>query len=201
MKHFAQQECYDPRDKVYGLLSLVRKKDHVPVDYSKTMLEVFSDVMTILVRLPPHWLTQYSQTLMTNLGLEQHQKAVRAILERAVAPGGDTVSELQWQFGVSSTGPSRWRYKVGDLWYSEDDIPTAIRPWDSGQKSVVRKPQLKRREIDDRMNGVPKKRHVQEAALKKSEDIDKAALAKSFDEDDLGFMFLYELEELADLNT
>jgi hypothetical protein len=201
MKHFARQECYDPRDKVYGLLSLVRKEDHVPVDYSKTMLEVFSDVMKILMRLPRHWLTQYSQTLMTNLGLEQHQKAVQAILEHSVAPGGDTVSELKWQVEASSTGPSRWRYKVGDVWFSEGDIPTAIRPWKSVQGLIVRKPQLKRREIDDRTVRVLKKRHLQEVASEELEDSDKAALIKSFDEADLGFGFLYELEELADLTN
>jgi hypothetical protein len=201
MKHFAQQECYDPRDKVYGLLSLVRKEDHIPVDYSKTMLEVFTDVMTILLKLPPHWLTQYSHTLLNNLGLGQHQKAVRAILERAVAPDGETVTGLEWKTGSSSKGPGRWRYKIGDMWYSDDDHATALRAWDSGQTSVVQKSQLKKRAITDKAYGSSKKRQLQEAALKESNDGDKPALAELFNEADLGFGFLYELEELADLNS
>lgn len=42
---FANFECADPRDRVYGLQSLVPPKVRVVVDYSKSMEEVLDDVM------------------------------------------------------------------------------------------------------------------------------------------------------------
>jgi hypothetical protein len=41
LETFAGLQCQDPRDKVYGLLSLVRSSGAIPVDYSKTSTEVF----------------------------------------------------------------------------------------------------------------------------------------------------------------
>ncbi|UPX21360.1 uncharacterized protein EKO05_0011546 [Ascochyta rabiei] len=48
LRCFARQECFDPRDKVYGLLSLVCKEDQIPVDYSKSVYEVYMDVVKVL---------------------------------------------------------------------------------------------------------------------------------------------------------
>ncbi|CAE7020633.1 hypothetical protein P3342_004476 [Pyrenophora teres f. teres] len=48
MSFYSQQECKDPRDKVYGLLGLVQS-EHVPtVDYSKSLIEVFADAVKAL---------------------------------------------------------------------------------------------------------------------------------------------------------
>jgi hypothetical protein len=46
--------CENPRDKVYGLLGLVRKEDRVVVDYEKSALEVYLDFLkaSINTRLP-----------------------------------------------------------------------------------------------------------------------------------------------------
>lgn len=41
LETFSGLECEDVRDKVYGLLSLVRSSGLIPVDYSKTPTEVF----------------------------------------------------------------------------------------------------------------------------------------------------------------
>ncbi|KAL2071907.1 hypothetical protein VTL71DRAFT_13142 [Oculimacula yallundae] len=41
LETFAQLHCEDVRDRVYGLLSLVRQSGTIPVDYSKTAAEVF----------------------------------------------------------------------------------------------------------------------------------------------------------------
>jgi len=41
LETFARLRCEDIRDKVYGLLSLVRNSGAIPVDYSKTSTEVF----------------------------------------------------------------------------------------------------------------------------------------------------------------
>ena len=46
---FAKLQCEDPRDKVYGLLSLVRGPEMIAVDYSKTPTEVFFDTIQRIV--------------------------------------------------------------------------------------------------------------------------------------------------------
>ncbi|KAH7081970.1 heterokaryon incompatibility protein-domain-containing protein [Paraphoma chrysanthemicola] len=42
--------CQDPRDKVYALMSFVKVEDRVPIDYSKTVEQVFRDAFQILER-------------------------------------------------------------------------------------------------------------------------------------------------------
>jgi hypothetical protein len=45
---FGMNQCTDPRDRVYGLLGLVRKEQRPEIDYSKTLWEVFLDTILIL---------------------------------------------------------------------------------------------------------------------------------------------------------
>ncbi|KAJ4986802.1 het domain protein [Stagonosporopsis vannaccii] len=47
---YATHECQDPRDKVYGLLSLIDKQQRIAVDYNKSTEEVFLDVALYLFR-------------------------------------------------------------------------------------------------------------------------------------------------------
>jgi hypothetical protein len=47
---FAKLQCEDPRDKVYGLLSLVEGPEVISVDYSKTPIEVFFDTIQRIVQ-------------------------------------------------------------------------------------------------------------------------------------------------------
>lgn len=47
---FAKLHCEDPRDKVYGLLSLVEGPEVIAVDYSKTTTEVFFDTIQRIVQ-------------------------------------------------------------------------------------------------------------------------------------------------------
>jgi hypothetical protein len=42
---FADNQCHDPRDKIYGLLGIIGGEHKITVDYSKSSLEVFVDVM------------------------------------------------------------------------------------------------------------------------------------------------------------
>ena len=41
VSRFSSAECENPRDKVYGLLSMVHEEDRVVVDYEKSVLEVY----------------------------------------------------------------------------------------------------------------------------------------------------------------
>lgn len=56
---FSAFECADPRDRVYGLQSLVESKQRVAVDYTKSIEEVFDDVMWKVMEdkeyTPEHW--------------------------------------------------------------------------------------------------------------------------------------------------
>jgi ankyrin repeat protein len=47
---FAKLQCEDPRDKVYGLLSLVQGPEAIAVDYSKTPTEVFFNTIQRIVQ-------------------------------------------------------------------------------------------------------------------------------------------------------
>jgi hypothetical protein len=49
---YAEMECYDPRDKVYGLLGLVDVGQRPEVDYSKALHEVYFDVIDIICKRP-----------------------------------------------------------------------------------------------------------------------------------------------------
>lgn len=46
IKMFHNYACEDPRDKVYGILSLVHENDRLEVDYNKSTEEVFLQVVT-----------------------------------------------------------------------------------------------------------------------------------------------------------
>jgi ankyrin repeat protein len=50
LESFAGLQCEDTRDKVYGLLSLVRISGVIPVDYSKTSADVFFNAIQRIVR-------------------------------------------------------------------------------------------------------------------------------------------------------
>lgn len=50
LQSFAKSQCEDPRDKVYGLLSLVRDSGRIAVDYSRTPTEVFFDTVQRIVQ-------------------------------------------------------------------------------------------------------------------------------------------------------
>ncbi|KUJ24015.1 uncharacterized protein LY89DRAFT_727064 [Mollisia scopiformis] len=42
---FADNQCHDPRDKIYGLLGIIGGEHKITIDYSKSNLEVFVDVV------------------------------------------------------------------------------------------------------------------------------------------------------------
>lgn len=43
--HYGCSECKDPRDRVYGLLSLAMGRRYILQDYSKLILEVYWDIV------------------------------------------------------------------------------------------------------------------------------------------------------------
>jgi hypothetical protein len=45
---YSSKACENPRDKVYGLLRLVRAEEQVPVDYRKSVLVVYLDTVEVL---------------------------------------------------------------------------------------------------------------------------------------------------------
>jgi hypothetical protein len=52
---FGQQQCEDSRDKVYGLMSLVKEQERVIVDYSKSIEEVFVDLAVTARKSEESW--------------------------------------------------------------------------------------------------------------------------------------------------
>jgi hypothetical protein len=49
MSTYNPSECEDPRDKVYGLMGIVREQDKLVVDYRKSDYEVYLDAIMIML--------------------------------------------------------------------------------------------------------------------------------------------------------
>jgi hypothetical protein len=50
LKHYSRNKCTNPRDKVYGLLGIVLENERPPVDYSKSVWDVYVDAVYALAR-------------------------------------------------------------------------------------------------------------------------------------------------------
>ena len=48
IKYFSDNGCHDPRDRVYGLLGIVKEHERVVVDYSNSVEEVYLSVLKVL---------------------------------------------------------------------------------------------------------------------------------------------------------
>jgi len=117
LSSFNSMECEDARDKVYGLLSLIHKKDRVTVDYSRPSALVFWDLVAILVRnasgtmLVNKWLIPLGISMRVK-GYESNAMAFKAI--DITKPGymyefrwpnwASKVKELAGQPGYASMG-------------------------------------------------------------------------------------------------
>ena len=68
IKTFNQSLCQDPRDKVYGLMGLVKKEHRLTIDYAKPLQELLLDLMAVFHRLlsqeSAYPYTEYQSTLV-----------------------------------------------------------------------------------------------------------------------------------------
>ena len=59
---FSQSHCQDPRDKVYGLLGLVKEEQRLTIDYGKPLQNVFLDTVIIFYReLAQKWAHSFTE--------------------------------------------------------------------------------------------------------------------------------------------
>ena len=58
-----RMKCKDPRDKVYGLVGLTGDGQQVPVDYSKSVSDIYTDVVLVLI----HWMGDYAKHDQTRI--------------------------------------------------------------------------------------------------------------------------------------
>lgn len=75
LKRISDYNCEDPRDKVYGLMSLVRERDRLEIDYNKSTEEVFLQVvMSEFPRFKFTWELDIVnlRTLCKSMGLGDH---------------------------------------------------------------------------------------------------------------------------------
>lgn len=52
IQNFRDSECEDLRNKVYGFMGVVRVEDRIPVDYNKSVFEVYLDVINVVIKNP-----------------------------------------------------------------------------------------------------------------------------------------------------
>lgn len=101
---FACHRCSDDRDRIYGLLGLVPQDQRLAVDYSKTLEQVFLDVMMALMtrgewNFSAHYISHCHQAsrLSTYMGLDNHKDAIRALLKHLSDLGR---SDKREEYGV-----------------------------------------------------------------------------------------------------
>jgi len=70
IKKFSANTCEDARDKVYGMMGIVREKDRFTVDYNKSVLEVFLDVVNMIKNVQPKTLKECLYLLGTRMGID-----------------------------------------------------------------------------------------------------------------------------------
>jgi hypothetical protein len=74
--------CTDPKDKIYGLLGLLddNQGKEISVDYSKSLFEVFDDVMRFYFHIssytPGLYTVRFAQLLQKTLGCQQYMENV-----------------------------------------------------------------------------------------------------------------------------
>lgn len=79
---FIDQECHDPKDKIYGLLSLANYPGpwEIEADYTKTNRQVYDQVMEVVcdsARLHLPWKRQYfAKTLLNELNLSHLESEI-----------------------------------------------------------------------------------------------------------------------------
>jgi hypothetical protein len=121
--------CQDPRDKVYGLLGLASnvKDDELPVDYSKSMFELFWDVVWLTYKQEPGSetpmlhaveLIRFSQLMQRSLGgpfpVDNKFQGDMSLTEHPFPQlvhlsGFITGTVLVLEFGDSETAVARYR--------------------------------------------------------------------------------------------
>ncbi|KAM3078298.1 hypothetical protein ACMFMG_006186 [Clarireedia jacksonii] len=92
---FSQNECSDPRDKLYGLLGFVVEwQSKFTVDYSKTLLEVWADVLNWFAtdnESQAHELDSVLD-LGKTMGVVQHEKQRASVTEWVEEHSGQVIS-------------------------------------------------------------------------------------------------------------
>lgn len=83
---FGLLKCYDPRDRVYSMLSIVDPKGQIPPDYSKTTSDLFEDLFGL-----------YLEALTSEPDIQWMQQSPKNV-ERAVR-------DLQRVLGIINTDP------------------------------------------------------------------------------------------------
>jgi hypothetical protein len=64
LDRYAGMDCHDPRDKVYGLLGLVKKSERPEIDYNKSIQQVYLDVVEIVgTSRSPAFYIKFAQNL------------------------------------------------------------------------------------------------------------------------------------------
>jgi hypothetical protein len=93
IERFSGYRCWDPRDRVFALLGLVRERERIPVDYERPLEDTFLDVVRVLYReyqTRPREERIYGETyrraldiLASNMGFEdidRHLQGLRNLL-------------------------------------------------------------------------------------------------------------------------
>ena len=100
LERFHDYACEDPRDKVYGILSLVREEDRLEVDYNKSTEEVFLQVVTsnapwthALSRFGDNMDIDSMVDLSRSMGLFEHHEVLRGFLMEIRARWADRCME------------------------------------------------------------------------------------------------------------
>jgi hypothetical protein len=94
--------CTDPKDKIYALLGLLddNQSKEISVDYSKSLFEVFSDVMRFYFHLWPaasNFTVRFAQLLQKTLGCQKYME--NSVQTHMLSTALPTTRELIYSYG------------------------------------------------------------------------------------------------------
>ena len=82
IKRFSSYSCHEPRDRVYGLLGIVRERDRIAVDYNKSVQEVYLDVVRLTY-------TESKDRFRTTTSAFEHREMLKALANGMELADGD----------------------------------------------------------------------------------------------------------------
>ena len=113
IRKFSANTCEDARDKVYGMMGIVREEDRFTVDYNKSVLEVFLDVVNMIKNVPLKTLKECLHILGVRMGIDWSliQDLGHLAQERLEKSLREAVSPIRFKKADNEEERDHWWYE------------------------------------------------------------------------------------------
>ncbi|KAG9195722.1 hypothetical protein G6011_00843 [Alternaria panax] len=127
---FCSSSCEDPRDKVYGLMGVMRVEDRIRVDYGKSVCSVYLDVVVVSLNQTPLERGQLMAGVLGDLGhhmgIEEYLTQGLHLLFRGMKDKSveESVEDVGFQKAAHVGDQDCWWYRSthGNMFYYFSDL-------------------------------------------------------------------------------